>query len=73
MSHKTDVELLRSVAHGSRGPFDRHGASVYRYAWWLTHDREDARDVVQEVFLIAWRKRDSMAFVSNSALPWLLA
>jgi RNA polymerase sigma factor (sigma-70 family) len=77
MSTKTDAELVASVARGQRDPFgelfDRHANAIYRYAWSMTRSIEDARDVVQEVFLVAWRRRDSISFVADSALPWLLA
>jgi RNA polymerase sigma-70 factor (ECF subfamily) len=33
----------------------RHGAELWRFAMRLTHDREVAEDVVQEVLLRAWK------------------
>ena len=33
----------------------RHGADLYRYAFWLCRDREQAQDVVQEALLRGWR------------------
>jgi RNA polymerase sigma-70 factor (ECF subfamily) len=32
-----------------------HAADLYRYAYWLTRDRAQAEDVVQEALLRGWR------------------
>lgn len=32
-----------------------HGAELYRYAYWLARDRQQAEDTVQEALLRAWR------------------
>lgn len=43
----------------------RHAAELYRYAFWLARDRQQAEDVVQEALLRAWggfpRLRDPAA------------
>lgn len=43
----------------------RHGGDLYRYAFWLARDRQQAEDVVQEALLRAWgafpRLRDAAA------------
>lgn len=62
--------------HGERSVgrlFDRHAAAVFRLAFALLRDADDAQDVVQETFVLAWRKRRSIVLVDGSALPWLLA
>ncbi len=33
----------------------QHAADLYRYAFWLARDRQQAEDVVQEALLRAWR------------------
>lgn len=53
--------------------FDLHAAAVFRLAFALLRDADDAQDVVQETFVLAWRKRRSIVLVDGSALPWLLA
>ncbi len=37
-----------------------HGATIFRYAFWLCGDRSMAEDLVQETFLRAWRFRDAL-------------
>ncbi len=43
---------------------------LYRYAYWLTSDRNAAEDLVQETFLRAWRFLDSLQD-EGSAKSWL--
>jgi len=50
--------------------FHRHATAILAYAWRRLESREDAEDVVTEVFTIAWRRR---ADVPSDALPWLYA
>jgi len=33
----------------------QHAAALYRYAYWLARDRQQAEDLVQEALLRAWR------------------
>jgi RNA polymerase sigma factor (sigma-70 family) len=48
--------------------YDQFYRNVLRYA--LQHtERDSAEDVASEVFLIAWRRRDS---IPDPPLPWLL-
>ena len=45
--------------------------SLYRYAYWLCHDREQSNDLVQETFARAWK---SLASLRNdeAAKGWLI-
>jgi RNA polymerase sigma factor (sigma-70 family) len=52
--------------------FDRHRDRVRRHARGLAQSPAEAEDVVSVTFLEAWRKRDSVRFVDQSMLPWLL-
>lgn len=47
-----------------------HSAYLYRYAWWLTRDRMQAEDLVQDTFLRAWRKLDGL-HAHEAAKAWL--
>jgi len=69
-------DLVRRVRAGDDEAFavlfDRHGGTVFRYAWGLADVRSDVDDLVQETFLVAWRRRDALTVVGTSVLPWLL-
>lgn len=52
--------------------YDRHVGSVYRYCLHVLNNTEDAEDITQEVFVLAWTKRTSLRLVDRSILPWLL-
>ena len=47
-----------------------HG-DIYRYAYWLTNDKNTAEDIVQETFLRAWRALDSLQD-EKAAKSWLI-
>ncbi|MGB1199088.1 MAG: sigma-70 family RNA polymerase sigma factor [Thalassotalea sp.] len=47
-----------------------HG-DLFRYAYWLTHDKHVAEDLVQETFLRAWRALDSLKD-EKAAKSWLI-
>ncbi len=44
---------------------------LYRYAYWLSGDRACAQDLVQETFLRAWRRFDSLRD-EKAAQGWLM-
>jgi RNA polymerase sigma-70 factor (ECF subfamily) len=61
-------------AHGFGLLFERHGRTVYNFAFRRAANWGTAEDVASEVFLIAWRRRAEVVFSgeSGSVLPWLL-
>ncbi|RLP74805.1 sigma-70 family RNA polymerase sigma factor [Mycetocola tolaasinivorans] len=67
------VDALRA---GDRSAFDRiyrtHGSAVYRYAWRMLGSEQDAEELTQDVFVLAWGKRTTIRVVDTSVLPWLL-
>lgn len=71
-----DTELITSIGRGDAEAYtemlDRHSRAVFRYAWGLADQRSDVDDIVQETFLVAWRRREDIRIVGSSALPWLL-
>jgi len=46
-------------------------SDLYRYAYWLCHDKHVAEDLVQETFLRAWRALDSLKD-EKAAKSWLI-
>lgn len=48
-----------------------YSTDLFRFLYWLCHDRALAEDVMQEVWLRAWRSFDSL-HDRNAARPWLL-
>ncbi|GAA2933347.1 sigma-70 family RNA polymerase sigma factor [Microbacterium luteolum] len=73
---EADGELIRLARRGDRGAFSalyaRHSKAVYLYAWSMMRADSDAEDIVQEAFLIAWRRLRDIRIHESSALPWLL-
>ena len=71
-----DQELWSRAASGDGFAFgqlfDRHAKAVYNHCFRLTASWAAAEDHLQNTFLVAWRKRDSLRIEHSSALPWLL-
>jgi len=53
--------------------YDEHAGPVYAVCLRWTGDAQRAEDVVQEVFLRAWRNLGKVDFAGQGARPWLLA
>lgn len=52
--------------------FDLHRDRVFRHAFRLLQDRDDAEDASAIAFLELWRRRKAVRVVDGSVLPWLL-
>lgn len=65
----TDTDLLAQTAQGSSKAFTqlfyRYKDSLHRLTWSVTGSRTIADDVLQEVFLKIWLKRNDLASVQN--------
>src|SRR5215475_3086214 len=80
-AERPDMQLFASRAHGSMDGLDDnarfrrivmpHIDEAYRLAHWLTGNRADAEDVVQDASLRAFRA--IQAFAGGSARAWLLS
>lgn len=72
----SDHELIarcgRGDARAFRELFDRHSAVLFRYAFGLCRDPDDAQELVQETFLSAWRRLADIHLAGESMLPWLI-
>lgn len=71
----TDAALVALAASGSdhafRSVYRRYARPVYWIAHGLLSDTADAEDVMQETFVVAWRKLPALELQSDSLLPWL--
>lgn len=72
----SDAELLSRSGLGAQAAFGevvhRHGGPLYAIAYRFLESVPDAEEVVQDAFLLLWRKRGRMHLVGDSALPWLI-
>jgi RNA polymerase sigma-70 factor (ECF subfamily) len=66
-----DAEAIELTLAGDRDAYrvlvERHSASVFRLAWRLTGNRQDAEEVVQEAFLRAYQKLGQFEARANFA------
>ena len=60
-----DAELVRVL-------YDEHAGPLYAFCLRFTGDPQRAEDVVQEVFLRAWRSLGSVDLRTTPVRPWLL-
>jgi RNA polymerase sigma-70 factor (ECF subfamily) len=71
----SDRALVERVLGGDRTVFEhivtRHEAALYRQAWWILRNREDAEDATQEAFVRAWRALPRFD-PDRDLRPWLL-
>jgi len=65
-STRTDAELIRLL-------HDEHAGALYAFCVRYTGDQQRAEDVVQEVFLRAWRSLSRLDVETRPMRPWLMA
>jgi len=72
----SDNELLRAVARGDEGAlaqiYDRYRLILFGLIVRILHSREDAEDVLQEVFLQIWRRAADFDEARGRAFTWLV-
>ena len=70
-----DPDLCRGIAEGNQAAFEvlfqRHMKAIWNYTHRLTGSWSEAEDLTSATFLTAWRRRDQLRVVNDSALPWL--
>jgi RNA polymerase sigma-70 factor (family 1) len=66
-SHFDEKLLLAAVAAGDRGAFNQlysaHINNVYNYIYLFTKSKEETEELLQEVFVHLWEKREMLAEV----------
>lgn len=72
----SDLELMAHLAAGEQWAlgllYDRYGRLVFSMVFKMLHDRGQAEDLVQEVFVRVWRSADSFHASRGSFVNWLL-
>lgn len=72
----SDAELVRRMAAGDRGAlgdlYDRYASVLMATTFRILGDRQSAEDVVQDVFLEAWKRADAYDPSRASVRTWLI-
>jgi RNA polymerase sigma-70 factor (ECF subfamily) len=75
-SQTSDSDLVRAVARGDEvalaACYDRYRLILFGLILRILHDREDAEDVLQEVFLQVWRRAGDFDEARGRAFTWLV-
>lgn len=73
----TDADLMAHMAAGNTAAmdllYDRYNRPVYSFAYRMLGDREHAEELLQEVFLRAWRRCSRFSDTRGSLISWLLS
>lgn len=71
LNARPDTELLALLKGGDQYAyteiFERYNEVLLRHAYRLLENRGEAGDIVQDVFLVLWQKRESLSITSLSA------
>lgn len=65
----TDQELAALLKEGDNMAyteiFERYKVILYKHAFRLLNDQDDANDVIQDVFFTIWQKKDTIVFKTS--------
>ena len=71
-----DQVAIEQMARGNQSAlgelYDRHGRLIYSLALRVLRDQGDAEDVVQDVFLQAWREAARFDLTRGNVVAWLV-
>lgn len=69
LAQMTDAELLAEMKGSNQAAFTelhrRYHALLYIYAYKLTGEEQDSKDLVQEIFISLWNKRETTDLQSS--------
>jgi RNA polymerase sigma-70 factor (ECF subfamily) len=75
LKQRTDADILRMIMTGQSGAygviFARHREKAFALAYQYLHNREDAKDIVQDAFIKAYENLGKFN-LSKKFSPWLL-
>lgn len=64
LQHISDAELWLLVMSGNVSAYselyERYWESLFETAYWRLYDKDAAKDIVQEVFIYCWQKREQI-------------
>lgn len=76
LSRTSDSDLLHAVARGDEAAlaavYDRYRLILFGLVLRILHDREEAEDVLQEVFLQIWRRAGDFDEARGRAFTWMV-
>lgn len=65
----TDQDLLRKMASGDESAlktiYDRYYPALYSHAYRRLADREEVRDILQDLFVYLWNQRETIQITTN--------
>lgn len=68
---ETDSHLISQIRKGNRVAFNslyvRYWEALYRFGYGILKDEDQAKDILQDIFLALWRNRESLEIKSASA------
>lgn len=72
-----DADIMAAMAAGDPAAmetlYDRYSRPVYSFAYRMLGDRDHAEDLMQEVFLRAWRRSSRFSDSRGTLISWLLS
>ena len=75
-SDRSDEQLLQAMQEGDQSAlaclYDRHHEQLFSIALAILRNRQDAEDLLHDVFLACWHKAQQFDAQRGSAMAWLV-